>query len=69
MDYELKKILIILVGVTIFGGITGLFNVIYGTILFAFLVGYIAITLFWKDLLIILARFISSFIIPKRWRH
>jgi hypothetical protein len=69
MDYEMKKILLILIGVTMVGGLTGLFNILYGSIFVAVLVGYIMITMFWKELLIEIAKFVSSFIFPKRWRQ
>jgi hypothetical protein len=69
MDNDLMKIILILIGALVFGGLTGLFNIIYGTILLTIFVAYIVVTFFWKDLLIEIAKFISSFIFPKGWRH
>jgi len=69
MDTTLMKILLILIGATLIGGFTGLFNILYGTIFVSFLVAYIIITFFWKDLLIEIAKFLLSFLIPRRWRH
>jgi asparagine N-glycosylation enzyme membrane subunit Stt3 len=69
MDHDLMKIFLILIGALVLGGFAGFFNIIYGTILLTIFVAYIAVTFFWKDLLIEIAKFISSFIFPKRWRH
>ncbi|ADN35838.1 conserved hypothetical protein [Methanolacinia petrolearia DSM 11571] len=67
MQKELKKFLILLIVVLWFGGLSGLFNILYVTLFLAFITVCIAIKLFWTDILIVIGKFISSFIIPKRW--
>jgi hypothetical protein len=66
MNYESKKILLIFIGASLFGGLTGLFNLLYGPVVVSVLVAYIAITICWKDLLFIIIKFLSGFIFPTR---
>jgi len=68
MDYELKKIILIMAGVILVGGLSGLFNMLYGVVVVSLLIGYIAVTLFWKDILLEILIFISSFFFPRRWQ-
>ena len=66
MDYELKKILLIIAGATLVGGLSGLFNIIYGVIAVSILIGYIIVTVFWMDFLLEILIFLSSFFFPRR---
>jgi uncharacterized membrane protein len=61
MEYELKRMLLIICIVFFSGGFLGLFNLLIGVVFISAIVGYIVITVFWKDLFIALLKFLLTF--------
>jgi len=65
MNYNLIKLLIILIGVLWIGGVQGLYNLFIGILFVSFIVGLILITFFKEDLVFSILRILFSKIIVK----